>query len=183
MNRLVLALALLLTGVAASQAGEHRFLLLGLFQPDRVEDLRQVIAAWEGVTLVQVDYDKAEARFKFEESVVFPNARKPDQVATQFNDRLRQLTRGTFEALPPSTFPEDQLQRIEIPIAGLDCKGCSFAAYLAVYRLEGVHRATASFHEGKVVAWIDPAKASRAALEAALTKKEVRIAAPALSGN
>ena len=62
-----------------------------------------------------------------------------------------------------------------MPIAGLDCKGCSYAAYLAVYKIEGVENATASFKEELVTAWIDPSKTDRATLEEALAKRDVTL--------
>jgi len=66
---------------------------------------------------------------------------------------------------------------VNISIAGLDCTGCSYGAYLAVYKIDGVENATASFKEGAVTAWIDPNKTNRAALEEALTKRGVTVKA------
>ena len=88
---------------------------------------------------------------------------------------LLKLAAETFGAKPLRTTSLDKLKLIEIPVAGLDCKACSLAAYEAVYKLEGVERATASFREGKVTALIDPTKTDRAKLEAALKKREVDV--------
>ena len=49
------------------------------------------------------------------------------------------------------------------------------AAYEAVYKLDGVERATASFREGRVTALIDPSKTDRKALEDALKKRGVSL--------
>ena len=67
---------------------------------------------------------------------------------------------------------------IEISVAGLDCKACCLAAYEAIYRLEGVEMATASFHEGRVTALTDPEKTDRARLEAALKQRGVTLKMP-----
>jgi hypothetical protein len=64
---------------------------------------------------------------------------------------------------------------VEIPVVGLDCKACCLAAYEAIYRLDGVEQATASFQVGLVTAWIDPAQTNQALLEEALRKKEVAL--------
>lgn len=76
-------------------------------------------------------------------------------------------------ALLPTEVPKDKLARIEIEVVGLDCKACSYAAYRAIYQIEGVARATASFKDGKVTALIDPKETNRPALEEALKKKGV----------
>lgn len=151
--------------VATATAGEHRFRLLGLFQPDRVADLQIVIDQMEGVDLVKVDFELAEATFEIED----------DELAKQFEQRLRGESQGTFEALPLSEIPPEKLEEVKIEIVGLDCKGCSYGAYVAIYKIEGVERATANFGDGTVVAWIDPEKTNRAALEDALTQRRVTL--------
>jgi copper chaperone CopZ len=79
---------------------------------------------------------------------------------------------------PLSPTPRDQLTRVEIGVLGLDCRGCALGAYEAVAKLDGVEQATASFKEGRVVAWIDPKKTDRATLEAALKKKNIELKSP-----
>ena len=69
-----------------------------------------------------------------------------------------------------STTPREQLQRVEIPIAILDCRACCLAAYESISKIEGVTQATASFKEHRLTALIDPAKTNQAALEEALKK-------------
>ena len=64
---------------------------------------------------------------------------------------------------------------VEIPVVGLDCKACCLAAYEAIYKLEGVERATASFKDGLVTAWIDSEKTDRTKLEAALKQRNVTL--------
>ena len=69
--------------------------------------------------------------------------------------------------------PADKLTKVEIPIGVLDCKGCRYAAYQAVAKLEGVERATVSATPSAVIAWIDATKIKRDALEDALKKARV----------
>jgi hypothetical protein len=99
-------------------------------------------------------------------------------VQKHIDNRLRQASAGAFTLRPLSALPPEKLQAVKIGVAGLDCKGCAFAAYLAVYNLAGVERATVSFKDGLVAAWIDPTKTNRAALEAALKKREVKVTPP-----
>jgi cation transport ATPase len=91
---------------------------------------------------------------------------------------LRSASRSTFGIKPLRSIPLEKLRLIEIPVAGLDCKACSLGAYEAIYRLDGVERATASFREGRVMALIDPEKMDRARLEAALKKRGVEVKSP-----
>jgi copper chaperone CopZ len=101
---------------------------------------------------------------------LFPGA-KPEQYVERLDQKLRQTSQGTFGAKPPSTLPREKLQFLEIGVLGLDCHACSLAAYEAVAKLPGVEQATASFRDGLVTAWIDPAQTSREKLEEALKQK------------
>jgi len=177
---LLLVGAISATAVAEDSASEEktvRHQVTGLFSPDRVDDLREVLKNLPEITLVSVDFETAEGVFRYNPATAFPNTR-PEQIVERFDQKLRQVSRATFGIKPLCTTPRDQLQRIEIRIAGLDCKGCSLAAYEAVYRIEGVENATASFRDGLVTAWIHPDKVDRAALEEALTKKGVKLIMP-----
>ena len=177
----------LLIGFAAgpAPAAEARVKcrITGLFQPDRVDDLRRqggTLRYVQGdasaeVKLVEVDYDNAEATFAYD-----PDARplkdaRPEQVRERIDQLLRDASRGTFSALPPSTLPADRRQEIRIGVAGLDCKGCAFGAYRALAKLDGVERATVDFKQGIVTARVDPSKTDREALVAALKKAEVDV--------
>jgi hypothetical protein len=154
-----------------------RYRVTGLFQPDRTDDLREELKQWPEVTLVSVDYKTAEAEFSFEMAKVFPGT-KPAQLTEQFDNRLRNLSRGTFGIRALPTVPRDKWQVVEIPIVGLDCKGCSLGAYDAVFRLKGVEQATASFKDGLVTAWINPDETDRAKLEEALKQRRVTLKQP-----
>lgn len=146
----------------------------GLFCKERVADLQQVCQTLPGIELKGVDYERSEARFVYDAQKAFPGA-KPEQIVERFDNLLRNASRHTFGIKPRCT-ELDQLERIDIGVEGLDCKGCSFGAYDAVYRLDGVEHATASFKEGLVCVWIHPGKINREKLTEALTKRGVTLA-------
>jgi copper chaperone CopZ len=147
----------------------------GLFQPDRKVVLLNAAKALENCRLVGVDYDTARATFTYDDEAQGFRKAKPEQVLQQIDNQLRKLTNHTFTLLQPGALPEAGLQRIDFTIEGLDCLGCSYGAYSAVAALEGVDRATASFHDGKLTAFIDPVKTSREALAEVLKKKEIKV--------
>jgi copper chaperone CopZ len=153
---------------------KHR--VLGLFSPDRQDDLREVVKKLPDVRVVSIDFDHAEAVFAYDPAKLFKDA-KPEQVPERFDQLLRSVSASTFGIKPLCTTPRDKLTRVEIPIVGLDCKGCCLAAYEAISSLDGVVQATASFKEGRITALIDPAAIDREALEAALKKKGVQLEA------
>lgn len=156
-----------------------QFRVTGLFQPDRKDDLIQQAQELDEVKLVSVDYETTIVTFAYDpkdpKSKRFTNA-KPEQVLKHLDNRLRQVSQSTFTLLPLSTLPKPKWQEVKIAVVGLDCKGCAFAAYTMVQRVEGVERAVVSFKDGFVLAWIDPEKTNREALETALRKGNVRVA-------
>ncbi|MFT5467224.1 MAG: copper chaperone CopZ [Verrucomicrobiales bacterium] len=172
-----IAIFLIMLGASAlAEETEIQCRLLGLFQPDRAEDLRLLVEEqMPDVALVGVDFATAIATFRADAENAFPNAKTPEKILEQLDQKLRSESQGTFEARPLSTTPVDKLEEVKIPILGLDCKGCSYGAYVAVYKIEGVEFASASFREGLVVARFDPEKTSLAALEEALSKKRISI--------
>lgn len=175
----MLFVALLLAGgTLLSRADEPstaiKHQVTGLFSPDREEDLREIFASLPDIKLVSVDFKTAEASFEYDAAKAFPDA-KPEQIVEQFDNRLRNASRHTFGVKPLCAIEREKLQLVEIPVVGLDCKACSLAAYEAIYRLPGVETATASFKGGLVTALIDPNKADRATLEAALKQRGVQL--------
>ena len=168
----IIAIIIAFTLMSAPLRGEPvKHQVTGLFMPAREADLRELVATLPGVKLVRVDFKNAEAVFDYE----VKKFGKPDQAMKALDQMLQQASRGAFGIKPLSTTPADRLKLVVIPVSGLDCKACSLAAYEAVYRLEGVERATASFRDGKVTALIDPSKTDRAKLEDALKKRGVSI--------
>lgn len=168
------------TAAAEDQPGEPRQIkhrVTGLFSPDRQDDLRKMIDQVPDVELVSIDYENAEATFAYDPVTLFAGA-DAEQIPARFTNLLRSVSPyATFAIHPLYSGPREKLQLVEIEVAGHDCKGCSFAAYEAIYQIEGVERASASFKEGLVTARIDSTKTNRAALEAALTAKGVHLKA------
>jgi copper chaperone CopZ len=153
---------------------QHKHRVTGLFSRDRENDLRDLVQELPGVKLVTIDFENSEATFEYDADKLF-NKPKPEQIPARLDNLLRTASRSTFGIRPLCTIPKEKLTLIEIPVIGLDCKACSFAAYEIVHRIEGVERATASFKDGLVTALIDPEKTSRAALEEALKKRNVEL--------
>src|SRR5262249_21115946 len=112
--------------------------------------------------------------FEYDPAKSFPGVKSED-APRRLHELLRSASGHTFGIKPLRSLPLEKLRLVEIAVEGLDCKACSLAAYEAVYMLEGVERATASFREGRVTALIDPAKTDRAKLEAALKKRGVEV--------
>lgn len=175
MKTLLLALLLAARAFAADETVTHR--ITGLFAPSREADLRGVIGQMPGIKLTAIDFDRAEATFSYDPAVVFKGT-KPDEIVKRIDEKIRAASHSTFGVQPVITTPREQFTRIEIPVIGLDCAACCLAAYEAICKIDGVAQATVSFKEGRITALIDPAKTSRAALEAALEKKQVKIKTP-----
>ncbi len=151
-----------------------RHQITGLFSPDRIDDLRRVMEEIPDIQLLAADFTTAEATFIYDPAVAFANV-KPQEVSQRFDQILRQASNHTFGVKPLCITPPERLLRVEISVAGLDCKACSFGAYEAIYRLPGVERATASFREGRVTAVIDRERTSRTELEMALKQRGVDV--------
>jgi copper chaperone CopZ len=149
----------------------------GLFMKEREQDLREVVEKIPQVKLVSIDFPNAEATFDYDPGKVFQGA-KPEELVQKFDNLLRSASNHTFGIKPLRSVPLEKLRLIEIPVAGLDCKACCLGAYEAVYKLDGVERATASFREGRVTALIDPEKTDQARLADALKKRGVDVRAP-----
>lgn len=144
----------------------------GLFSPDRVDDLKQVMSLIPDARLVGIDYGQAEAVFEYDANKSFGKA-KPDKIPERLDNAVRTNSRSTFGIKPLSTTPKDKLQKLEIGVLGLDCKGCALGAYESVAKIDGVDQATVDFKAGIVQAQIDPEKTNRAELEAALVRARV----------
>ncbi len=170
-----LAFLLLLSVAAAGAEQSVQYSVRGLFQPDRKVVLSNAARALENCRLVEVDYDTARATFTYDDETQGFKKAKPEQILQQIDTQIRKLTNHTITLLQPGTLPEAGLKRIDFTIEGLDCLGCSYGAYIAVAALEGVDRATASFRDGRLTTFIDPAKTSREAIAEVLKKKEIKV--------
>jgi hypothetical protein len=175
--RLSLFILMVFVAPAAAEPQAVKVRVTGLFAPDRADDLRRLLRQWPELELASLDFDRAEVVFKFDPAKGFPGA-KPADLPARLDDKIRGASHGTLGVKPATTVPHDQLRRIEIPVAGLDCKACCLAAYEAVARIDGVEQATASFREGKVTALIDPKRTNREALETSLRERGVVVTKP-----
>ena len=158
---------------AEEQTGTYR--LFGLSAAEREADLREVLAKVPEVTLVSLDAGKAEVTLRFEAEKLFPptKAKQPpaaDKITARLDTLIGTASTRTFGITERSTVPADKLTKVEILIGVLDCKGCRYAAYQAVAKLDGVERATVSATPSAVIAWIDATKIKRDALDDALKK-------------
>lgn len=162
---------------ASAQADEITLRVTGLFSKEREKDLREAVEKNERLQIKKIDFETAKITFTFErgDEPFKPDA-KPETIRSAIDSRLKGASNHTFSALIPSAIPKEKLKHIEIAVIGLDCKACSYAAYRAIFQIEGVARATASFREGKVSALIDPKKTDRTVLKEALKKRGVTLA-------
>lgn len=170
-------LLLLLLNVSNAFAAEKTvtFGVTGLFQPDRVGDLRRQAALIKDVTLKRVNYESAVVSFSYETNQPpFKNA-SAEQVFRHMNEQLQQVSKGAFSLRPLSQLPREQWREVSFPVQGLDCKACSFAAYNIVIAIDGVEHATASFKDGRITVWMDSKKTNREAVESALRRGGVKI--------
>jgi hypothetical protein len=174
----MLGLAICMTcsaSAAEKQTSEHS--IVGLFSPDREQDLRNVMADISEFELVHLDYENARATFRYDVRELFPemNPKKiptPPEVEQRLSKLLSSASEGTFTLKPLPALPKEKLTRLELQVGILDCKGCRYAAYLAVTKVGGVEQATVGA-DNIVTAWIDPTKADRAAVEEALKKARI----------
>ena len=168
---------LLLVTTALSDAEGFTHRVTGLFSKEREADLREAVKRVPDLELLSIDFDRGEAKFKYDPAIFFKGVKEKDQVE-RFNNLLRQASSHTFGIRATGDVSWDKLTLIEIPVAGLDCRACELSAYEYIYRIDGVEQATASFKEGRVTALIDPEKIDRTELETHLKQRGVEIKAP-----
>lgn len=175
----MITLLLALSGVEGllltSETATHR--VTGLFSREREADLREAVKRIPDLELKSVDFDRGEATFVYDAAKLFKGA-KANERAQNFDRILKQASSHTFGIRPLCETPWEKLVQVEIPVAGLDCRGCELGTYEAIAKIDGVEQATASYKEGRVTARIDPAKTTREALVEALKKRNVTIKAP-----
>ncbi|HEV7404608.1 MAG TPA: hypothetical protein VGO11_16830 [Chthoniobacteraceae bacterium] len=166
---------------ADQQTATYR--IIGLCFAERQADFRRTMKELPEIEVVEVDFDHAVATVRYDLDKLIPPGppKKPadrgaEKVLAKLNDLLRKASGNSFSFAPPSATPEAQLARVDIKVGLLDCKGCRYAVYLAVAKLDGVERATVS--ADTLSAWIDPARTNRAALEEALRKDQVPLPTP-----
>ena len=151
--------------------------ITGLFSVDREKDLQAVFEKLPDIKLIKIDFENAEVTVQYDPAKVFPGA-KPEQIVERFDNLVRGSSNHTFGVKPLRAIDKEKLKRIEIAVAGLDCKACCLAAYEAVFRLKGVECATVSFKEGRVTALINPEMIDKVELETALKQRGVEVKMP-----
>ncbi len=150
--------------------------LNGLFIPERVDAFRDLMKQFPEAGIQSIDFKTAETRIRYApDSDLFRNAKR-EQIVERLNNRVRQLSNGLFSLKPLGKLPHEGLQRVTIPIVGLDCKACSLAVHDILVRVNGVAHATASFEDGVAIAWIDRAETNADQLRNALKQRRVTLA-------
>jgi len=164
----------LLSDLHAAPSVEISRRVFGLFEPSRVDDLKEVVPTLPGVELVRVDYDSTVAVWRLDPALVVTNynAKKPpteEQLAQRLDSLLGAASTRTFAIKPLSDIPADKTTLVLLRPPILDCRGCRFAVYNSVAKLDGVVTATVG-KDGRISARIDPAKTDQKTLDAALKK-------------
>ena len=156
----------------------HTFRVTSLFQPDRVADFHALLKEHHpGIHAESVDFNTSNVTLRIDAAAIpsFEKARTPEQVRTQLNALLRASSKGVFELLPVCDTPAEELVEAEIPVIGLDCKGCAFGAYRVVSKIDGVQYAAVSFKDGLIRTRFDRRKTSLEPIEAALGQARVML--------
>jgi hypothetical protein len=176
---LLIFIAMICSALAAHGADEQskEFTVVGLFSTDREQDLREVMADVTEFQLVKIDYENARATFRYDLQTIFTEQKlKKPPTGAEIDQRLNTLltlaSANTFSLKLTPPVPRDKLTKIEINVGILDCKGCRYAAYLAVTKVAGVERATVA-KDGALTAMVEADKANQAALEDALKRANI----------
>jgi copper chaperone CopZ len=147
--------------------------------PAREEAFRRLLDAIPDVTLESLEPATAEAVIRYSpDSPLFASA-SPNDAFARLTDRIRNRSEGLFSLQEVGKRPHNELRQESFEIVGLDCDACSLAVHDILTRVEGVAHATASFGDGRAVAWFDPDLVTRERLLAALTDRGVTVRPPA----
>ena len=96
---LMLGLAICMAGSASAaekRTSEHG--IVGLFSPDREQDLRNVMADIPELELVHLDYDNARATFRYDVRELFPEMNpKKTPTSADVEQRLSKLLSSASE--------------------------------------------------------------------------------------
>lgn len=168
----MIATLVLLLAVQDVPTQKHR--ITGLWSADRIDDLKDAVKALPEVGVVSVDLEAGEAVLSYDPAKLFAKVPPKDQIE-RLDNLLRNASRHTLGVKPLVPTPKEKLARVEFSVSGLDCKGCSLAAYESISRIDGVAQALVDFKSGRLTALIDPDKTTRAALEEALKKRQVKV--------
>lgn len=164
----------LLSDLHAAPSVEISRRVVGLFEPSRVEDLKEIIPTLPGVELVRVDYVSTVAVWRVDPALLMTNynATKPpleEQLVQRLDSLLGAATNRTFTLKPLSSIAADKTITVELHTHILDCRGCRYAVYNGIAKLEGVESATVG-KDGLIAARINSSKTDQKTLDAALKK-------------
>ncbi|MBV8879432.1 MAG: hypothetical protein JO332_05695 [Planctomycetaceae bacterium] len=169
---MILLLAIL--GLLAPDVQPVKHRVTGLYNPEREADLREAVRKLADVTIASIDFDTAEVTFSYDPLKLLGKGNEK-QLLERFDNMIRQASGHTFGIRALNATPKEKLTRVQIPVLGLDCKGCELSAYEAIFKIDGVEQATCSFKASLMTALIDPEKTNKAALEDALKKRNVTL--------
>lgn len=146
----------------------------GLFEPSRVDDLRAVVPTLPGVEWVSLDFASTVVVLRVDPAQLMGsyNAKHPpsdEQLARRLDEQLASASNRTFSLKPLASASAVPAVVVEVKTGLLDCRGCRYAVYNGVSRLDGLESATVTT-DGRLIARIDPAKLDQKALLAALKK-------------
>src|SRR5437868_2813146 len=147
-QKTILAL-LLCAAIAAARAEEQTvvYRVVGLCSPERQADLREAFKEVPNVEIAGIDYDNGECSLRYDLSKLGHNPKKPstdETIMKQLSDRLNGVTHGMFKLKARCAIPKEKLEKIEIKIGILDCKGCRLGTYFAVANMDGVEQVNIS---------------------------------------
>ena len=171
------ALALSLGSSRADELPTATFRVMGLFEPERQQDLKETLTILPALELVSVNYDTTEVTFRYDVTKLI-NAYNPKKPPTQeaiqksIDTLLRNASNGTFSLKTGATPPKDKLQNVHLQVGILDCRGCRYGVYQIISKVDGVEQATLA-RDGYLTAWIDGTKTNQGALEEALKKARI----------
>lgn len=176
LSHLVCASLFLSLSHLAAEEVERTYQITSFFIPEREAAIREVFeSAHESLKVKALDFNTASITIQFDPAVVVPRAGKnPKTQLAVLNQMVRGNTKGLI-TLSEQVSHDRELAEVSIPVAGLDCIGCSYAAYDAVQRLDGVEYCIASFKEGRVFCRYDAAKTDPGKMEAALLKLRITL--------
>jgi copper chaperone CopZ len=168
-----LSLLFTLVGSLTAEKVQRSYQITSFFIPERADAIRKDIeTTHEGIKVIKMDFATATVTLRFDPEVVVPRAGKnPKTQDSVLNHMIRGHTQGLITLAEPVS--RERLAEITIPVAGLDCIGCSYAAYEAVRRVDGVVYAIASFKDGRVYCRYDDVKTNPRQLKEALMKKSI----------
>jgi len=148
--------------------------VVGLFELSRLEDLKEIVPTLPGVELVRLDYASTVAVWRVDPALLMTNynAKKPpseEQLVQRLDSLLGAASTRTFALKPLTGLPAEKTITVELHTHILDCRGCRYAVYNGIAKLEGVESATVG-KDGLIAARIDSSKTDQKTLDAALKK-------------